>query len=147
MQAIADGTLPPLPGERQQTRRFQSQRVHLHIQIIIFVKFNEVWSILKFWTFLLFPWLRRPFWKFQLQKSTLLMPVTISVKFHPVCRIFIYFLIFWPFRIVSMVTTDILKIPTPNGTSSNVAHRYCEVSWSLEHFEIFEIFGVVSMAT
>ena len=54
---------------------------------------------------------------------------------------------FWPFSIVSMVTTDILEIPTPNATSSNVAHRYCEVSWSLEYFDIFEVFGVVSMAT
>ena len=51
------------------------------------------------------------------------------------------------FCIVSMVTADIFEIPTPNSTSSNVAHRYCEVSLSLEHFDIFEIFGVVSMAT
>jgi len=46
-----------------------------------------------------------------------------------------------------MVTADILEIPTPNKASTKVAHRYYEVSKNLEHFEIFEIFGVVSMAT
>ena len=51
------------------------------------------------------------------------------------------------FRLVSMVTADIFEIPTPNCTSTNVAHRYYEVSKNLEHFEIFEIFEVVSMAT
>ena len=51
------------------------------------------------------------------------------------------------FCIVSMVTADIFEIPTPNSTSTNVAHRYCEVSFNLEHFHILEIFGVVSMAT
>ena len=51
---------------------------------------------------------------------------------------------FWS---VSMVTADILEIPTPNSTSTKVAHRYAKVSKNLEHFDIFEIFGVVSMAT
>ena len=46
-----------------------------------------------------------------------------------------------------METADILEIPTPNSTSTQVAHRYAKVSNELEHFHIFEIFGVVSMAT
>ena len=51
------------------------------------------------------------------------------------------------FCIVSMETADILEIPTPHSTSTNVAHRYHEVLKNLEHFDIFEIFGAVSMAT
>ena len=51
------------------------------------------------------------------------------------------------FCIVSMETVDILEIPTPNSTSTKVAHRYARISKNLEHFHIFEIFGVVSMAT
>ena len=31
------------------------------------------------------------------------------------------------FCIVSMVTADIFEIATPNSTSTNVAHHYCEV--------------------
>ena len=46
-----------------------------------------------------------------------------------------------------MVTADILGIPTPNSVYTKVAHRYHEVSKNLEHFDIFEIFGAVSMAT
>ena len=34
------------------------------------------------------------------------------------------FYVFDLFCIVSMVTADIFEIPTPNSTSTNVAHRY-----------------------
>ena len=45
-----------------------------------------------------------------------------------------------------METADTLEIPTPNSTSTKVAHRYARISKNLEPFHIFEIFGVVSMA-
>ena len=64
---------------------------------------------MKFWTILLFPWLRRPFWKFQRQNETLHMSVTIPLKFHAVCST-LFFLEILNICAATMVTVDNSKI-------------------------------------
>lgn len=81
------------------------------------------------------------------REHTIKVSIDLTFHFKKVNATFRFLENFDHFCLVAMVTADIFEIPTPNSTSTNVAHRYCKVSLNLEHFDILEIFGVVSMAT
>ena len=93
----------------------------------IVVKFPQFWSILKILKFLLFPWQRRPFWKFWNQKSNLYLPLVIYNEFYLVWSILRFLDIF----AVSMVTVSILKIPTTVSISTYAMLYIHKVSLSL----------------
>ena len=89
------------------------------MSINVVVEFHQFWSILKFLIFVLFPWKRRPFWKFQSRIPTLDVPLNMSVNFQKVWSN----LKFLDISAVSMVTVTISKIPkTPTTLAHDKEH-------------------------